>query len=468
MSLLAARAAATPNRTAFATRDASLTYRELWNDSNALAGGLYDLGVRRGDRVAFLVEAGLDFVRLFYAVQRLGAISVAFNPFVPEETALRRAERVQPKLLVRDVASIPRREFTEDVEVSEDDFAFFQPTSGTSGESRAAMIRHRNILAVLAASAEALSINDADILVSWVPPWHDLGLVRFVIGTVYAGATCHIVRPAIQTIPEWLSTISEVQGTITGAPDFAIRLASRLVNPSKVDLSSLRYITNGGEPVRLSTINAFESRFGVPGVVLPGYGLAEATLGVSATRPGERVRTDARGNVSCGRALPNVELRVAADGELLVRGPGVFAGYFEAPEATNATLRDGWLHTGDSGHVDSDGHCYVLGRKRAMLKRAGASIAPRELEEAAQEIEGVKLAAAISLPGRSTEEIVVVVEAERDVAREVSQAVKAAIGFAPQRVLVVAPRTIPRTYNGKVRHDALREMLQAAAVANDK
>jgi fatty-acyl-CoA synthase len=465
--LLASRAASTPDKLAFATRDDRLTYGQLLEEADLLAGGLYELGVRPRDRVALLLGAGLDFVRAFWAVQRLGAASVAFNPFIPEATALRRAERVRPKLVLQSLEGIARCPLPVAGDVSPEELAFLQPTSGTSGESRAVMIRHRNLMAVLAAAAEALGICESDVLVSWVPPWHDLGLVRFIIGTVYSGATCHIVPPAIQTIPEWLATISEQRGTISGAPDFAIRLAARLVKPGNVDLSSLRYITNGGEAVRLTTIDAFEQRFHVPGAVLPGYGLAEATLGVTAMRPGESVRTDARGNVACGRPFPGVEVRVAEDGELLVRGPGVFAGYFEAEEATNAVLRDGWLYTGDVGHQDEQGNVYVLGRKRAMLKRGGAAIAPRELEEAAQEVAGVKLAAAVGIPTKSTEEIVLVVETEMEaepLALAVSQAIRRTIGFAPQRVLVVKPRTIFRTYNGKLRHDALRTAIMEGSL----
>ncbi len=465
--LLAFRAASTPAKLAFATRDERLTYGQLLAEADLLAGGLHELGVRPGDRVALLLGAGLDFVRAFWAVQRLGAASVAFNPFIPETTALRRAARVRPKLVLQSLEGVARRPLPVASTASPEELAFLQPTSGTSGESRAVMIRNRNLMAVLASAAEALEICESDVLVSWVPPWHDLGLVRFIIGTVYSGATCHIVPPAIQTIPEWLGTISAVRGTITGAPDFAIRLAARLVKPGNVDLSSLRYITNGGEAVRLTTIEAFEQRFHVPGAVLPGYGLAEATLGVTGMRPGERVRTDVRGNVACGKSFPGVEVRVADDGELLVRGPGVFAGYFEAEEATNAVLRDGWLYTGDVGHQDEEGNVYVLGRKRAMLKRGGAAIAPRELEEAAQEVAGVKLAAAVGIPTKSTEEIVLVVETEMEaepLALAVAQAIRRTIGFAPQRVLVVKPRTILRTYNGKLRHDALRTAIMEGSL----
>ena len=458
--LLAARAASHADKVAFATRDDSVTYRELFDEARALSGAL---GVSNGDRVALILPAGLDFIRLFWAVQMSGATAVAFNPYVPEITAQKRAERVKPARIVRSLDDLPGSRQPATSNASAEALAFLQPTSGTSGESRAVMIRHRNIMAVLHASAEALQIGESDVLVSWVPPWHDLGLVRFVIGTVYAGATCHVVQPAINTIPEWLATVSEVRGTITGAPDFAIRLAARLVNPAKVDLSSLRYVTNGGEAVRLSTIKAFEERFNVrPGVVLPGYGLAEATLGVTCVRPGETIRADARGNVSCGTPFPGVEVRVDPTGELLVRGPGVFAGYFEAEEATRAALADGWLHTGDVGYEDADGSFYILGRKRAMLKRGGAVLAPRELEEAAQEVPGVKIACAVGVSSEATEEIVVAVESESDpepLAAGVAQKIQEVLGFAPERVLVLEPRSIPRTYNGKLRHDALRTML---------
>jgi acyl-CoA synthetase (AMP-forming)/AMP-acid ligase II len=352
-----------------------------------------------------------------------------------------------------------------------EDVAFLQPTSGTSGEPRTAVILQRHALASLRASRDFLGIGPHDILVSWVPPWHDLGLLRFVLGPLYFGAPCHLVTPAIRTLPLWLATAARVRATILGAPDFAYRLAVRLVETRGLDLSSLRYATNGGEPVRRSTILAFEERFGVPGIVRPGYGLAEATLGVTCLQPGEPLRVDSGGNVSCGRPFPGVEVRIAYEsedvGEILVRSPAVFAGYFEAEEASAESVRDGWLHTGDIGRLDADGHLYVLGRKRALLKRGGVPLAPRELEEAAQSVPGLRIAAAISLPPTSeapTEEIVLAAEADPaatppQLAAAVSRAIEEVVGFAPDRVVLLAPRTIPRTANGKIRHRRLRDEL---------
>jgi acyl-CoA synthetase (AMP-forming)/AMP-acid ligase II len=491
--VLAERAAVHPDALAFAHEGERITYRELHEQAGALAAGLIRLGIRPGNRVALILPAGLDFARCFWAVQLAGAVSVAFNPYTPAVTAVRRAMRVRPSLtLLRSIDDDFAREATsaglrctalEDVprvagdppRVDDDPetFAFFQPTSGTTGESRAVMIRHRNVMAVLRSYRQAYYVDTKDVMVSWVPPWHDLGLVRFMIGSVYNGAACHIVTPSIQTLPRWLETITNVRGTITGAPDFAYRLAARFGDPSSIDLSSVRWMTNGGEPVRLSTIEAFETRFGCPGVVCPGYGLAEATLGVTFIEPGQAIRVDERGNVGCGKALPGVELKIDIEdesgaGEILVRGDGVFAGYFDADEATAETLRGGWLHTGDIGRLDAGGELYILGRRRAMLKRGGAVLAPRELEEAAQKVEGVRIAAAVSIVRTDesmTEEIVLAVEVdgrEEDqdaIAAAVAQEVHRTLGFAPDRVIVLPPRAIPRTYNGKIRHDALRKEL---------
>jgi acyl-CoA synthetase (AMP-forming)/AMP-acid ligase II len=485
--VLRARADEMPEKLAFAERGESLSYGQLLEAATALAEGCRALGLTAGDRVAIALPAGLEFVRTFWGLQLAGVVTCALNPASPPASIVRRAQRVWPSLLVTNdpllrseaeasslrtvsletVPCVPRSEM-DSTGRDASDIAILQTTSGTSGEPRAAMIRHSNVTASLASAVEAMGLGPQDVMVSWVPPWHDLGLIRFIVGGVFFGATCHLVQPAVSTIPEWLQTISRVRATLTGAPDFAYRLASRLVDPRTVDLSSLRIATNGGEPVRKTTVETFAERFGTTAIT-PGYGLAEATLGVTTMRPQSALRTDARGNVSCGLPLPGIEVRIDGErgepGEIVVEGPVVFAGYFDADEATQQTLRDGTLRTGDIGVIDDDGHLYVLGRKRAMLKRGGAVLAPRELEEAAQTVQDVRIAAAVGLTSAfASEEIVVAIEIandeERDrVVAEVSAAIHAALGFVPDRVVVLPRNAIPRTYNGKLRHDALRAAL---------
>jgi fatty-acyl-CoA synthase len=328
------------------------------------------------------------------------------------------------------------------------------------------------VLAYLRSCRSAAILNHEDVFISWVPPWHDLGLVRFVIGPAFHGARCHIVTPAVRTIPRWITAISELGGTHSAAPDFALRLAVRMVDPATVDLSSLRSMKCGGEPVRSSTLRAFGERFRCPDALTPGYGLGEAVLGVSEHLPGERPRVDRRGNVSCGFPNPGLEVVTGRSperpGEIRVRGETLFAGYLDAPEETARALREGWLHTGDSGYLDGDGLLYVLGRRAGMIKRAGALVAPRELEEAAQQVPGVRLAAAVGIAATGGDEVVVAIERDRrgarpdgELAAEVSRTVLACIGFSPARVEVMAPGSIPLTENGKLRHAELRLALAA-------
>jgi long-chain-fatty-acid--[acyl-carrier-protein] ligase len=480
-ALLIERAGATPDSPAFADDARQVTFGELADAASRLAAGLARMDVRRADRVALVRRAGVGFAEAFWALQILGAVPCAFNPTTLRQTLARRVGSIDPKLVLDDDLEVPTAPGVLPQQTGGDpgDIAYLQRTSGTSGDPRVAMLTHRSVIAQLRSTALSGQLDSDDVLASWVPPWHDFGLVRFMIAPVWFGTACHIVRPAVRTIRDWLGTIGRVGATHTGAPDFAYRLAARLVDPATVDLSSLRYAGNGGEPVRRATIEEFEDRFAVPGTVAPGYGLAEATLGVTAHRRGEPIVTDERGHVSCGFPFPGTEVRVDAAGgelgEILVRGDSVFAGYLDAPEETAAVLRDRWLHTGDVGYLDDAGRLFVLGRRRAMIKRGGGVIAPRELEDAAHAIPGVQFAAAVGTPpGASqtavSERVSVLVEADARAADDiaamtasVSDAIRDSLGFAPHDVLVVRPRSIPRTDSGKVRYGAVRELLGGPA-----
>jgi fatty-acyl-CoA synthase len=452
------------------------TFADLVARAAERAGALAAHGVRPGSRVSLRMSAGLPFLETWWGVQLTGATPCAFNPTLSEASFERQSRGLDSVLVVTDDAARELRHPGARVSVADvepEQLALLQPTSGTSGEPRIAMITQRNIIAML--HATATHVRGEDVMVAWVPPWHDLGLFRFVIGTVYYGAVCHIVEPSVRTIGTWLETVSRVRGTVTAAPDFAFRIASRMVPPDGLDLSSLLFATSGGEPVRRSTIAAFEERFSTPGVVLPAYGLAEATVGVSTALPGEPLVVDERGTVGCGRPLPGVEVRAGTGpdepGEILVRGEIVFAGYLDAPEDTTAVLRDGWLHTGDTGYVDTEGRLFVLGRRSGMIKRAGATVAPRELEEAAEAVHEVRVAAAVGVESGEAdgadEVVALLIEidprahrSEADIVSEISAHVTHRVGFAPHRVTVVPPRSIPRTANGKIRHDTAREELR--------
>jgi acyl-CoA synthetase (AMP-forming)/AMP-acid ligase II len=439
----------------------------------------------------------------------LGAIPVAMSPVLPVDALLRRLALVRADLVlaapgtrmpnetgsgpgveaVGELLRWPTREPRPLAPIEPGGTAYLQLTSGTTGEPRASAVTHRNLMASLWASQTLLEAGPADILVGWVPLHHDLGLVRFVFGTIYYGAVAYLLPPSLASLGEWLATMTRVRATLTGAPDFGYRVAARTLSPAGIDLHSLRFATNGGEPVRLSTIADFEQRFGCPGAVRPGYGLAEATLGVSALRRGEPLGADAAGTASTGRALEGIEIRVLGPegapsrpgeaGNIEVRGEAVFRGYFGDEEATRQVLGEGgWLRTGDTGALDAGGHLYVHGRTRTMIKRGGALVAPSEAEQAGDRVLGVRLCAALGIAREEisgTEDLVIVAEvrpedirgdeARRIVAARIVRAVTQAIGFAPGEVVIVAPRTIPLTANGKIRHGELKNLLCSGVIA---
>ncbi len=513
LDVLFERAATHPETLAFACEGDRATWGDLARDVARLAAVLHHQGLARGDRCAILAATSLDFVRLVYATIAAGAAPVAINPGLAPDRIQRRlalagcrlcltADEAQATTIatgqvppqtrcvtmasIRDGASpgglIDRASADPEAPV------FLQFTSGTTGEPRAAVVRHRNLMAALAAAASRLQFGPDDVFVGWVPLYHDLGLVRFVFGPVAAGCSCHLVPGGLANLRRWLETMTRVRATVTASSDFGYRAAARLVEPASMDLRSLRVATNGGEAVRAGTIEVFERRFGVAGVVRPGYGLAEATLGVATLAPGEPLRVVRGGLVSCGRPMGDLEVRlvdeegraqpVGQQGIIEVRGATVFAGYFGDEIGTRGVLHDGgWLHTGDRGLMDADGHLYVLGRERALIKRGGATIAPREIEEVVDALPGVKASAAVGMPGQGDsgiEEIVVVVEvegvgsgvdADAVLAGRISAAVAQAIGVAPARVLIEPRGSIPRTPNGKTQYGRLRDWVASGASA---
>jgi acyl-CoA synthetase (AMP-forming)/AMP-acid ligase II len=497
--VLLKRARDTPDTLAYSTNGETITHGTLAADARRLAAGLAARGVERGDRCAIVLPTSLDFIRLVYACHLLAAAPVAINPDLPFEAILRRVRLVRARVAIRTSdahtpadASSPSCPLLTPTDLIESgmlrspqlpepsDTAFLQLTSGTTGDPRAAVISHRSLLASLETTNVRLDMQPDDVFATWVPLHHDLGFVRYIFGAMLSGCPAHLIRPTMGNLRPWLDLVSRTRATITGGPDSAYRLAARTVDPAGLDLSRLRFAGNGGEPVRVATIEAFEQRFGRPRIVRPAYGLAEATLTVTSTAPGETLRVDAQGAVSCGRALDGIDVRVVdADGrvqspgtagDVVVRGAPVFDGYFDDDEATRETLRDGWLHTGDVGSLDADGYLFVTARARALIKRGGVTIAPREIEDAVNRVAGVAGSAAIGVVRSAmsaTEDVVVVAEiadrlpnAPDTIRAHIGAEVVRAVGFAPGQILLVPANAIPRTAAGKVRYDELRRMVK--------
>jgi acyl-CoA synthetase (AMP-forming)/AMP-acid ligase II len=496
-----------PDALAYAVDDDRITFGALRDSALALAAALAARGVGRGDRCALVMGTAIDTVGAIYAVQIVGAAPIVIDPAQPAAGIHRRLRTVRPKLAICSDEAATESGGVPVVSLAEirregqpgwrpaalpgpGDTAYLQVTSGTAGEPKAAILSHKSLTACLRSAASHLEVRRDDVFVSWVPLHHDFGLVRFTFFPCFIGCPAYLIPPAVSNFERWLRLASEVSATITGGPDFGFRIASKLVNPGLIDLSALRYATNGGEPVRASTIRDFEQRFACPGVIRPGYGLAEATLGVSAVRPGQEVRVDGSGCVSCGQPFEGMAVAILAEdgrrcdpgeaGEIIARGDAIFGGYLDDPETTADVLRDGWLHTGDFGYLSDDGELFVLGRKRVLIKRAGAMVLPREIEEAVDRVEGVRFSAVIGHvrdDGSGNEEVVVVAEVRAEVAasddhrsrisKDIGSTMVATVGFKPADVVLVEPRTIPRTRNGKIKHGELKRIYAEGRLGDD-
>lgn len=502
VELLEMRARDTPDAIAVGTATDALTFARLLDDSQWLAMRLSARGVGPGTRCALILPSGLDFVRAVFAVQMTGAAPVAIDATLARETQLRRASLVDPAVILTaiewedgaspdaaalslaslaqvsaDAASGLRRPAADDV-------AYLQFTSGSTGEPRPAMLTHRSLLAGLSSIHDAHDIGQRDVMASATPLHLSPGLVRSVFGPVAFGCPAFIA-PASATGLSWLSLLTAVKATVTSAPDFAYRTSARLVASDRVDLRSLRIATSGGEAVRADSIAAFERRFGLTRVVQPAYGLTEATLIVASAMPGAAVFAESDGAVSCGHVLGGLEVRVVDSnglpcrsgepGEMLVRGAAVFAGYFGDAESTAHVLRGGWLHTGDIAARLEDGQLVPRARSRALIKRAGEGIAPREIEERLDRLEHVRTSAVVAV-SRATapgEQVVLVLEAEsrpasgwRHLAMAAQHSVADLVG-TNAAVVIVEAGTIPRSGAGKVHYAEMQKLLLSGSLQAD-
>jgi len=514
------RAALDPGRPYFHLYGDTVTYGDLWTLAARYAASLARAGVRRGDKVCLVYPTCTEFFATFFGALRLGAIPVPLYPTLGVEataSVLRDSESVVVATIgwfrksvdasvalapgVRAVLEPAELESeppaTRFPEASPEDLAFIQYTSGSTGQPRGVMLTHRNVVSTCHFMAEAAGLTADDRVVSWLPLYHDMGLIGCSFTPPLMGTPLWLLPPDLRNPRGWLETVTEVRATFTVAPDFGYRNCVRNVHDtSGLDLTSLRAALSGAEPVRPSTIETFESHFGVKNLIAPCYGLAEATLAVAIWPFGTPVRLDpTRRFVSVGRPCRGVEVAirpplpegapappaldvalVGEEGEICVRSPGVMRGYYKQPEATAQVLSpDGWLRTGDLGVVDAEGHLYVTGRLKDIIKLGGETVAPIDVEEIVDHVAGVRYSAAVGLDSErtGTQRLHVVAEVRDESApadvlhrlvAEIVRRVHQDRGHRPARVLLVRAGTIPKTSSGKIQRYRLARMLEEGAL----
>ena len=521
-----------------------ITYGSLWRDASAVAAGLRSRGVLPGERVALLLRTEPAFFHAYFGILLAGGVPVPLYPpfradqieeYAARQAAILRnagtrvlltfAEAERAAALLRPlapslttVATVPAVALPQaaavDVTVGEDDLALIQYTSGSTGSPKGVALSHANLLANIRAIGDALQLTGDDVGVTWLPLYHDMGLIGAWFAPLYYGIEIVSMSPlAFLAKPvRWLEAIARHRATITAAPNFAYDLCARKIPEADLaglDLSSWRSALNGAEAVLAGTVERFTTRFAPlgfrPEALQPVYGLAEGSLCVTAPPLGRAPRVErldreafqraraierARADdphpltfVACGRPIPRHELRIVDDagrdrparveGRVQFRGPSSMQGYFENPEATAAVVREGgWIDTGDLGFRDEEGDLYVTGRAKDVIIAGGRNIYPQEVEEAVAEVPGVRrgcvAAFGVQDAATGTERLVVVAETRGGVPPEgsplhaaVNAAIVGAIGVPADAIVFARPGSVPKTSSGKIRRASTRELYES-------
>lgn len=503
--LMGGRAARDPDTLYFHLFDEGVTYGRLWRESARYAAGLRRAGIDRGDKVCLIFPTCAEFFYTFFGALRLGAVPVPLYPTLGVEATagvLRDSEAkavatigwFRPDVEAAQAAAANVRHILEpsDLEVDDpapafpaarpDDVAFLQYTSGSTGRPRGVVLSHANVMRTVEFMAEAAQLTRDDVVVSWLPLYHDMGLIGCSFTPPWSGAPLYLLPPDLKNPRIWLELVTRVRATFTVSPDFGYRNCVRNIgDTSGLDLSSLKQALSGAEPVRPSTIEAFERKFGVENLITPCYGLAEATLAVAIWPRHTPLRLDSAGKfLSVGKPCRGVRVRImdgdeevkaGVEGEIRVQSPGVMQGYHNNPEATAQVLSpDGWLRTGDLGFLDAEGYLYVTGRLKDVIIVGGENVIPADIEEIVDHVPGVRYSAAVGLESErtGTQRLHVVAEVREQAAepeglsrlvREIVQRVREGRGHRPARVLLVRPSTIPKTSSGKIQRSRLAEMI---------
>ncbi|OJV91187.1 MAG: acyl-CoA synthetase [Gammaproteobacteria bacterium 39-13] len=515
-----------------------ITYGELYTEAKRVANGLHEYGIGEGETIAIMLPTCEDFFYTFFGVLLLAAIPVPiYPPFRPdriEEYAMReanilknaevrllitfhKAERLSELLQVfisslkavttvevlkNSTAKAPNRTITGDMP------ALIQYTSGSTSAPKGVLLTHNNLLANIRAAGAAMQVGPTDVGASWLPLYHDMGLIGAWFICFYHAIPVVIMSPlSFLSHPErWLWAIHYHRATLSAAPNFAYELCMRRITPTMIeglDLSSWRLTLNGAEAVNPKTITQFIKKFSPygfkPETMFPVYGLAESSVALTfpplnrppvidtiKREPFEReqkaIAADAGDSktlqfVCCGKAIPGHEIRVVDEnnqevperkiGFLHFRGPSTMRGYYQQPEATQKITHDGWTDTGDMAYL-AEGEIYITGRKKDTIIKAGRNLYPEEIEEVTAQVSGVRKGCVVAFGVQDqksgTEQLIIVAEAkeisaseQKKIVAEVNEKIAVVLGIVPDEVLIVPGKTLTKTSSGKLQRAATKQ-----------
>jgi len=561
VDVLQRRAAEQPNDPAYiflldrGTERLSLSFAELYAQTRVVAATLAERG-QKGDRAVLLFPPGLDFIVAFFACLLAGVIAVPL--MVPRRASSRDASAgtvadCSPRFAMtrRDLLTDARPELIDRFVTAQLDWVFLDPcsagsgalqaplplpgrediallqyTSGSTSSPKGVIVSHGNLVENSEMIRIALGNTRKSTHVSWVPLYHDMGLILNALQSLYLGALCVLLAPVsfMQRPLSWLRAIHDYRAEVAGGPNFAFDLCVRRHRPEEIhdiDLSCWRVALNGAEPIRAGTIDRFASTFAPYGFgaksIHPAYGMAEATLLISASRRGTGPVTcsidraalqrseiispaqaqDASILVGCGRQLVGERLAIVDPetrmplgprlvGEVWVAGQHVAQGYWHNPEATAAVFRarmasggaQYWLRTGDLGFLDEGGELYITGRIKDLIIIRGVNHYPQDIEETVQDCHAALRrhgGAAFSVPDHNNEEqLVLVQEVERTSRRQVAieeiiasirEAISREHEIAAREIVLIRTGSLPKTTSGKIQRRLARQMFLAGTLS---
>jgi 1-acyl-sn-glycerol-3-phosphate acyltransferase len=522
------------------------TYSQLMTGARLVAAGLMARDVVPGDRVALMLPTGLDFFWAFFGILYAGAAPVPIYPplrlaqledhlrrqagilrnagarmLITMPEGLRMAALLQAQVgglaSVESVATLSSggAEAALPPSPQETSIALIQYTSGSTGDPKGVVLSHANLLANIRAMGEAINASSADVFVSWLPLYHDMGLIGAWLGCLHFAAPLYVMSPLSFLVrPEsWLWAIDRFRGTLSAAPNFGFELCVNKIDDASIDgldLSSLRMVANGAEPVSVHTLRRFSARFARYGfrreAMAPVYGLAENAVGLAfppcarlpiidrVERSALTVRSVALPAaaddphpleiVASGQPLRGNEIRIVDDsgrevgerreGRLEFRGPSATTGYFRNEAKTRELFRDGWLDSGDRAYM-AGGDVFITGRIKDIIIRAGRHLYPQEIEEAIARTPGVRKGCVavfgVTDPRSGTERVIVVAEtAETDASARAALELRAQeamtdmSGTPADEIVLAPPRTVPKTSSGKIRRSAAKELYEQGRI----
>lgn len=519
-----------------------MSWREVHERAKRTAAGLAALGVGRHDSVAVLASDAADVAPLAQAVWLRGAVLTMLQNPTPRadlaewlDDTTKAIQLVGANVVVvgdpfstvrdqlavcgRPVCTVESLHANQPIglgagrHVRETDIALRQLTSGSTGLPKAVEISHRNLASNTAALRDGLRLEiDADVMVTWLPLAHDMGMIAFLCLPMQLGVGTVIVTPEefLRRPMTWVELISKHRGTITSGPNFAYSILARHLpraNPAEIDLSSLRIAVNGAEPINHRDVADFVAAaapFGLrPSALMPGYGLAEATLtaalgdadepalieavsrrAVTYAHRAEAVAfdsADAQHVVCVGHPVTGMDVRIVCGrntlgireiGAIELRGPAVANNYRTVDGVVPLSGDDGWFDTGDLGYLDEQGRLYVCGRTKDLIVFAGKNLYPHDIERAADGVDGVRKGCVIALRVDGEREGFAVLaevrtaddDAREQISREIAARVLRHVGHAPREVRLLPPGTLPKTASGKLRRNDARELLDASTI----